>query len=103
MKIHNMFHVFLLESYTGTNEPNNSLSLPIKMESKEEYKFEVILDSCIHYNKLQYLVKWMDYPHLDNQWLPKDDVAGSQDFVSLFHNIYLDKPGKSNIKTKKKI
>ena len=103
MKIHNVFHISLLELYTGTNEPNNPLLPPIEVEGKEEYKVKEILDSRIHYNKFQYLVKWIGYPHLDNQWLLKDDVTGSQDLVSLFQKIYPDKPGKGNIKTKKKI
>ena len=57
MKIHNVFHVLLLEPYTGTNEPNNPPSPPIEVEKQEEYKVEEILDRRIHYNKLQYLVK----------------------------------------------
>ena len=44
----------------------------------------------------------MGYPYSDNQWLPKDDVARSQDLVVLFHKIYPDRPGEGNIKTKKK-
>ena len=43
----------------------------------------------------------MGYSHLDNQWLPKNDVIRSQNLVSLFHKIYPDKPDKSNIKNKK--
>ena len=101
MKIHNVFHILLQEPYTGTNEPNNPPLSPIEVERQEEYEVEEILDSRIHYNKLQYLVKWMGYPHLDNQWLPKDDVARSQDLVGLFHKIYPNKPDESNIKKTK--
>ena len=57
MKIHNVFHVSLLEPYIGTNKPNNSLSPHIEIENKEEYEVKKILNSCIHYNKLQYLAK----------------------------------------------
>ena len=32
MKIHNVFHILLLEPYTGINEPNNSFSPPIEVE-----------------------------------------------------------------------
>ena len=91
MKIHNVFHVFLLEQYTSTNEPNNSPPPPIEVEGQKEYEVEEILDNHIYYNKLQYLVKWMGYLHSDNQWLSKDNVAGLQDLVSLFHKIYPDK------------
>ena len=98
MKIHNVFYILLLEPYTGTNKPNNPFPPPIEVEKQEEYEVEKILDSRIHYNKLQYLVKWMGYPYSDNQWLPKDDIAGSQDLMSLFHKIYPNKPDKTNIK-----
>ena len=48
------------------NEPINPLLPPIEVEREEEYKVKEILNSRIHYNKFQYLVKWMDYPHSDN-------------------------------------
>ena len=102
MKIHNIFHISFLEPYTGTNEPNNPPPPPIEVEGKEKYKVKKILNNRIHYNKFQYLVKWMDYQHLDNQW-PKDNIAGSQDLMSLFHNIYPNKLGEGNIKTNKNI
>ena len=101
MKIYNIFYVSLLKPYIGTNELNNPFPPLIEVEGQEEYEVEEILDSRIHYNKLQYLVKWMGYPHLDNQWLPKDDVARSQDLVGLFHKIYPNKPDESNIKKTK--
>ena len=52
IKIYNVFHVLLLEPYTGINESNNYLSPSIKVEKWEEYEVEEILDSCIYYNKL---------------------------------------------------
>ena len=57
MKIHNVFHVSLLEPYTSTNKLHNSPSSPIEVKSKKKYKVKKILNNCIHYNKLQYFVK----------------------------------------------
>ena len=66
MKIHNIFHVSLLEpgrSWDGTK----TAPLPAIVNNNEEYEVEEILDNRHHYGKLQYLVKWLGYPALDNQ------------------------------------
>ena len=58
IKIHNVFHVSLLEPCDlpsdGTAPP---LPPPIKVDGEEEYEVEEILDSKTHRGKLQYLVK----------------------------------------------
>jgi hypothetical protein len=41
---------------------------PTLVNSKEEYEVEVILDSQMHYNCLEYLVKWKGYDESHNQW-----------------------------------
>ena len=91
MKIHNMFHVSLLEPCDGAHKSNVPPPPPVNIESEDKYKVEEILNSKSHYGKLQYFIKWMDYPHLENQWLSEDDVAGSKDLVDLFHRLYLKK------------
>ena len=67
IKIQNVFYISLLEPYTDTFKPNNSPPSLIKVEGQKKYKVKKILDSCIHYNKLQYFVKWMGYLYSDNQ------------------------------------
>lgn len=57
MRIYNIFHVLLLKLYTGINKPNDSPPPPIEVKKQEKYKVKKILNSCIYYNKLQYLVK----------------------------------------------
>ena len=68
MKIHNVFHVSLLELCNlprdGTAPPS---PLPIKVNGKEKYKVKEILNSKIYCGKLQYLVKWLGYLDTDNQ------------------------------------
>ena len=64
MKIHNVFYVLLLKSCDAKGKmPPFS---PIDMGEEKEYEVKEILDSCIHYGKLQYLVKWLRYLHTDN-------------------------------------
>ena len=57
MKIHDVFHVSLLELYKKTNDSDVPASPPIVVERKDEYEVKVILNSQIHWGKLQYLVK----------------------------------------------
>ena len=48
-KIHNVFHVFLLEPYKKNNDSNNE-SLPIEIEGDTEWKIEKILNNWIYHN-----------------------------------------------------
>ena len=71
-KIHPVFHVSLLTSYTETpkHEPNYSRPPPDLIEGMEEYEVESI---CSHWHhrprqQLQYLLKWKGYPESDNTW-----------------------------------
>ena len=62
IKIHNVFHVSLLELYNiqpGSALP--PLSSIIVNKVKEEYRVEEILDSQLYYGKFQYLVKELGY------------------------------------------
>jgi hypothetical protein len=38
------------------------------INGEEEYKVEVILDSQMHYNHLEYLLKFKGYDESHNQW-----------------------------------
>ena len=89
MKIHNIFHVLLLELYDTKGKTPPIFSIDV--EGEKEYEVKEILDSCIHYGKLQYLVKWLGYLHMDNQWAEFKDIFGALELVSIYHSLYLDK------------
>ena len=66
MKIHNVFHVFLLkpcDQSKGSIPP----SPPIVVDGEEKFEVEEVLDSETHYGKLQYLIKWLGYSVTNNQ------------------------------------
>ena len=62
-------------------EPPQPLLL---VEGNEEYKVEGILDSRMHYNRLEYLIKWKGYNAGHNSWAIYRDVH-APDAIAEFH------------------
>jgi len=66
---------------------------PIQTEGEDEYEFDEIIDSRIHYNKLQYRAKWKAYsPEHDNVWYPAGNFNNAERAVQRFHQRYTRKP-----------
>ena len=63
MKIHNNIHISLLEPYEDNKFPSQQLipPPPIEITGEKEYELEEIIDSRLHYGKLQYRAKWTGY------------------------------------------
>jgi hypothetical protein len=102
MKIHDVFHVSLLEPFFANNLNGHSTqpSHPVLVDSEEEYKIEQILDSKLIRNKGHYLVKWLGYSASESTWEPYQNctqsVSGKRvanSAVNHFHTLYPDKPG----------
>ena len=91
MKIHDVFHVSLLESYTKTDNSNVPVPPSIVVKGEDEYKVEEIFDSQIHQEKLQHLVKWLGYSHNKDQWVAKGNITGLLELTKTFHKVYSQK------------
>ena len=95
MKIHDNFHVFLLKK--DSNDPLTSQIEPsllsIMINNEKKWKMNDVLDSRQYgrNKKLQYRVKWIDYPP-DKKWYDAVDLENAPDIVVEYHKCYFQKP-----------
>lgn len=88
LKIHDVFHVSLLEKYYESKIPDRYVPPPPPIEIDDDLEFEVeaILDSRIRRKKLEYLIKWKGYSVSENSWETIDNVLpGAAEMVNDFH------------------
>ena len=95
MRIHNVFHVSLLDRYTPPVEGQHVAEPQptIVDDDNEEYEVERILDSKRRYRKLHYHVQWAGYNYLPTTWEPAENLANAAELVGEFHASNPTKPG----------
>mgnify|MGYP000724653280 FL=1 len=78
-RIHDVFHVSLLEVYHPSVLPGRQPAqpLPIELESGNEYEVEEILDSKLLRRKLYYLVRWKGYLISEATWEPHHHLTNA--------------------------
>ena len=95
MKIHNIFHISLLELYEDNKFPSQIQTHPppIEIDGEPEYELEEIIDSRLHRNNLQYRAKWTGYsPEHDKTWYPAENFENANVAIEQFHSRYPRKP-----------
>jgi len=95
MRINNTFHISLLELYHDDNLSSQRAQPPppIIVEGEPEYELEQIIDSRLHYGKLQYRAKWTGYPpEHDKVLYPYKDFENPSIAKQQFHQKYPRKP-----------
>ena len=92
VQIHPVFHVSLLELAADDPYPGQVSPPPpaVVVDGEEEWEVETILDSRLHNNRLQYLVKWKGYDA--PTWQTPTDLEHSTDLVRQFHQLWPDRP-----------
>jgi hypothetical protein len=96
-KIHNVFHVSLLEPYHENPIPERHQEPPaqVEIEGQKEFEVQEVLDSKKIRGKLLYLVFWRGYPLSEATWEPAGNLVHAQDLVNRFHQRYPNKPAPS--------
>ena len=87
MKIHNTIHISLLEPYQDNRFPLQIQEPcpPIQIEGEDEHELDEIIDSQLHYNKLQYRAKWKGYgPEEAKVWYLAENFNNAADTVGKF-------------------
>jgi hypothetical protein len=79
--IHDVFHVFLLKL---ANEKNDETSFFIWIKDEKQWKIKEIVDKKIKKNKTNYLIKWLKYSHLNNEWMKKKNMNNVKKTIKKF-------------------
>jgi hypothetical protein len=76
-RIHNVFHVKLLERHHTEYFPRrrHPPPPPIEIDGEEQYKVDEVLDSRIYRGKLQYKICWLSHEPEDDTWEPAHHVS----------------------------
>jgi hypothetical protein len=73
------YHAPMLEGQGSTPQP------PIIIGEEEEFEVECILNSRIHRNRLQFLIKWQGYTGEHNTWEDENDCRHVKVKISEFY------------------
>lgn len=88
MKIHPVFNIVKLLPCHPDTIPGRKISsrpTPVVDGENPEWEVEIIKDSRLHKGKLEYLVKWKDYPQEESTWEPADHLNNSPRLVKEFY------------------
>jgi hypothetical protein len=86
-RIHNVFHVSLLEPYTTSDKFPSRITSPPPPEiidGEEEFEVEKILDKRRNKGQTEYFVKWLGSPHHESTWEPAENLKHCEELVQQF-------------------
>jgi hypothetical protein len=96
MKVHNVFHVSLLDRYIspvpGQQPSDPPPAITTENPDDEEWEVERVLDSGMRYKRLCYLVQWAGHNYINTSWEPAENLEGASEAVANFHRDHRAKP-----------
>jgi serine protease inhibitor len=81
--IHDVFHISFLKF---ANDMNDETSSFIWVEDEKQWKIEEIVNKRIKNNKTNYLIKWLEYSHSNNEWMKEEDMSNVKKAIKKFLN-----------------
>ena len=89
--IHDVFHVSLLKKYVEDQHNRRNLRPPPELiDGENQYEVEKIVDKRIKTvkkkQKIEYLVKWKNYPSYENTWEPLENLAHCRESIEEFEH-----------------
>ena len=103
-RIHDVFHVYLLEQDTTKKGRVNDTQLDFEFEADndkdKEYEVDGIWDSAVYAKEsatgqlpgLYYLVSWKGYPEEENTWEPASAIQHLRRLITAYHKDNPEKP-----------
>lgn len=94
MRVHDVFHVSLLEKYHPSEIPGRKIPQPppVQVENETEYEVREILDCKFRGKRLFYLVDWEGFDASERTWEPEENLKNCKEIVAVFHARYPHKP-----------
>lgn len=98
-RIHNVFHVSLLDPYHANTIEGRSQPSPQPPEiinGEPEYEVKEVLDSKIKGGKLWYLVDWVGWGPEDRTWEPAENLTHAERLVAVYHGQHPQRPSPTD-------
>lgn len=89
-RIHNTFHVSLLEPFH--RRPGYVVPEAIDIDNEEEWEVEKILDMRETRQGKQYLVRWKGFSEAEDAWEPAEHIANAQEALKEYQKLIESRP-----------
>ena len=94
LKVHDVFHVSMLEPWKEDKHGRELIPLPpvVSREGQEEYEVERVINSRIRRGSLEFLIRWKGYGPEEDTWEPSRNLENAREEIEKF---YHDNPNAS--------
>jgi hypothetical protein len=84
-RLHNVFHVSLLEPYNEDAEKPPRALVPDLVKKEEDYAVEKIVDHRTYRGKKEWRVRWVGWDPEEDQWLTRNKLSGCKELLDEYN------------------